>query len=82
MVLLFESKHVYSITMAQIFYIYIDRYLMFYTVSLEGQIRAKPNVFLPQLKLSFTLKHIPQLKSWRNLEKTKLNESRRQKLGR
>ena len=47
----------------------IDRYLMFYTQSTaKGYIRAKQNVFLPQVKIV------------RNLGKMKLNELGRQKL--
>ena len=60
------------------------RYLMFYAQSTaKGQIRAKQNVFLPQVKIPIhNLKHIPPLKIWGSLQKMKLNEPGRQKLGR
>ena len=48
----------------------------------KGHIRAKENVFLPQVQIRIHyLKHIPPLKIWRNLQNTKLNEPGRPKLG-
>ena len=57
---------------------------MFYAQStVKGLIRVKQNVFLPEAKFGFiTLKHIlPPLKVFKTLEKMKLYEPGKQKLG-
>ena len=67
---------------------------MFYAQSTtKGHIREKQNVFLPRVKFWFTTHTDPQcdddghftispLKIWKHLDKIKLNEPGRQKLGR
>ena len=57
----------------------LDRYLMFYEGSYQGETKCIPTT---SKILIHYLKHIPLLKIWRNLENMKLNELGRQKLGR